>query len=127
MKIAIRENEVFIDYAERFDDETITNPPYNYSLAEVPDDIAENIKFSDFDFSGGAYAFHAARYEKRTADEAEREYKTHVDTLIRARYSIADEIAILRQRDVKPDEYAEYDAYCEACKAEARAESAKGV
>ena len=42
---------------------------------------------------------------------------------IRARYTVDDELALLRQRDVKPDEFAEYNAYCEACKAEARAET----
>lgn len=42
---------------------------------------------------------------------------------IRARYTVDDELALLRQRDVKPDEFAEYNAYCEACKAEAKAET----
>ena len=55
--------------------------------------------------------------------QAEREYWQNipydeaVDTKIRERYSISQEFAILRQRDEKPDEYAEYYAYCEECKA----------
>ena len=49
-------------------------------------------------------------------------YEERVVEKIRARYSVDDELALLRQREVKPDEFAEYNAYCEACKAEARAE-----
>lgn len=54
---------------------------------------------------------------------AEREYWENipydeaVDSEIRKRYSISQEFAILRQRVEKPDEYAEYFAYCEECKA----------
>lgn len=49
-------------------------------------------------------------------------YAHLVDKKIRERYSLSDELAILRQRDTKPAEFAEYNAYCEACKAEARKE-----
>lgn len=50
-------------------------------------------------------------------------YEERVVEKIRARYTVDDELALLRQRDVKPDEFADYNAYCEACKAEARAET----
>ena len=49
-------------------------------------------------------------------------YDELVDSKIRARYTVSQEFSILRQRDTKPDEFAEYNAYCEQCKAEARAE-----
>lgn len=39
---------------------------------------------------------------------------------IRKRYSIDDEIAILRQRDSKPEEFQEYYNYAEQCKTEAK-------
>lgn len=56
------------------------------------------------------------------------EYAVMVERLIRERYSISDELAILRQRDTKPDEFAEYNAFCEECKEKARASTAnKGV
>lgn len=42
-----------------------------------------------------------------------------IEQLIRQRYSVSDELAILRQRDAKPEEFAEYNAYAEWCKAEA--------
>lgn len=52
----------------------------------------------------------------------EADYKARVISLIRARYDADDEIALLRQRDTKPDEYAAYNAYVEQCKAETREE-----
>lgn len=50
------------------------------------------------------------------------DYEQRVEAKIRQRYTVAAELATLRQRDTKPDEYATYYAYAEACKAEARAE-----
>ena len=44
-------------------------------------------------------------------------YESEIVRLIRKRYSINQELAILRQRDEKPDEYAEYNQYVEECKA----------
>lgn len=41
---------------------------------------------------------------------------------IRIKYSLNEELAILRQRDTKPEEFAEYNAYVEKCKAEVKAE-----
>lgn len=49
-------------------------------------------------------------------------YPSLVDRKIRARYTVSDELAILRQRDTKPEEYAEYNAFCERCKLEAKTE-----
>lgn len=40
--------------------------------------------------------------------------------LIRQKYSLSDEIAILRQRDIKPNEFAEYNIFVESCKTEAK-------
>jgi len=57
-----------------------------------------------------------------TIDEAA--YKAAVERLIRERYTVADELGILRQRDAKPQEFAEYNAFAEQCKAQARAEIA---
>ena len=47
-------------------------------------------------------------------------YEQRVVQLIRERYDIDAELAILRQRDSKPEEFAEYNAYCEECKAKAK-------
>ena len=47
-------------------------------------------------------------------------YEGIVISKIRERYSIDAELSILRQREEKPEEYAEYFAYCEQCKREAK-------
>lgn len=49
-------------------------------------------------------------------------YPSLVEQKIRRKYTISAELAILRQRDSKVEEYNEYNDYCEACKAEAREE-----
>ena len=49
-------------------------------------------------------------------------YANLVSKLIRERYSVDDEMAILRQKETKPDEYEAYNAFCEECKARARKE-----
>lgn len=54
------------------------------------------------------------------ARESEAAYKQRIIALIRTRYDQDDETAILRQRDTKPDEFAEYNAFVEDCKARAR-------
>ena len=43
-------------------------------------------------------------------------YDNLVDNEIRKKYSVSQEFAILRQKDEKPTEYAEYYSYCEECK-----------
>ena len=49
-------------------------------------------------------------------------YENLIIRKIRKRYSVNQELAILRQRDSKPEELAEYNAYVERCKAEGKAE-----
>lgn len=49
-------------------------------------------------------------------------YEERVVQLIREKYTMDDELAILRQRDIKPEEFAEYNAYCEECKIQAKEE-----
>ena len=47
-------------------------------------------------------------------------YEELVETFIRERYSVSDELALLRQRDVKKEEFDAYFAFCEECKARAK-------
>lgn len=63
-----------------------------------------------------------AKEEQEKIKQKENEYPNKVAELIRQRYSINDELAILRQRDKKPSEYQEYFAYCEECKYKAKQE-----
>ena len=50
------------------------------------------------------------------------DYPQLVENKIRTKYSVSAELAILRQRDTKPEEFAEYNAFCELCKVEAKTE-----
>ena len=52
----------------------------------------------------------------------EQLYDNLVTAKIRKRYSLNQELAILRQRDTKEEEFAAYNAYAEQCKIEAKAE-----
>lgn len=45
-------------------------------------------------------------------------YEQRVVARIRERYSVDDELAILRQRDTKPDEFIAYNEYVETIKTE---------
>ena len=47
-------------------------------------------------------------------------YPALVEELIRQRYNISQELAIHRQRDTKPTEFATYNQFCEECKATAK-------
>lgn len=62
--------------------------------------------------------------KNREVDAAswERLYESLIIRKIRKRYSVNQELAILRQRDTKPEEFAEYNAYVEQCKAETKME-----
>lgn len=73
-------------------------------------------------------SFFPARYPIEKYEEVDeipqttntKAYEDKVDSLIRSRYSLSEELGILRQKDVKKAEYDAYFAYCEQCKAEAR-------
>lgn len=56
----------------------------------------------------------------QTEEEKILTYEQLVVFKIRERYTIDQELAILRQRDTKPEEFAEYNSYVEQCKVEAK-------
>ena len=58
--------------------------------------------------------------EEEIANIPKIPYEERVVSRIRAIYSVDDELAILRQRDTKPDEFAEYNRVVEEIKAEER-------
>lgn len=59
--------------------------------------------------------------ENLTIEEPPVPYEERVVNRIRAVYSVDDEIAILRQRDTKPEEFEKYNAFVEQIKEEERA------
>lgn len=64
----------------------------------------------------------AKRNAEHSADSLDLLYASEVERRIRLRYSVSAELAILRQRETKSDEFSEYDAYAERCKSEVREE-----
>lgn len=64
----------------------------------------------------------AKKNRESNPESWEKLYKTEIHRKIRKRYSTDDELAILRQRDDKPKEFAEYNEYVEKCKKEIKEE-----
>ena len=52
-------------------------------------------------------------------------YGDVVNGYVRSRYSVSEEISVIRQREEKPAEFAEYYTFVEQCKARAKAEFAE--
>lgn len=63
--------------------------------------------------------------EEELAKQKQEEYENYVVELLREKYSLNQELAILRQRDEKLAEFAEYSAYAEQCKAKAKSKKLK--
>ena len=119
MKIAIRKEPnglIYIDKTafERFDEEILKQPPYNYSFIEVEREDFETSDFND------DLTFNIDKYNDRKKKENAVDYEQLIISKFRERYTIDQELAILRQRDTKPQEFFEYNAYVEQCKAEAK-------
>ncbi len=45
-----------------------------------------------------------------------------INALVREKYSLHDELSLLRQRDEKPEEFKAYNAYAEECKKQVKGE-----
>ena len=56
---------------------------------------------------------------------ADAYYGDRVNALIRTRYSLSEELSLLRRRDEAPLAFAEYAAFAEACKERVRQELAE--
>ena len=115
MKVYIKQNR-FLNNAEITEEEIQELLADGFQEVEVDDKYAD-CTFLDFD---NWATFNVKKYNARHKKQKDEEYVAKVVELIRQRYSINDEFAILRQRDTKPTEFAEYNAYVEECKAEAK-------
>lgn len=63
-----------------------------------------------------------AEEEAKANATPQKKYEMRVEELIRERYTAGEELAVLRQRDYKPDEFNAYWEYVEKCKVQAKAE-----
>lgn len=95
-----------------YSDETLSNPPYNYTKVEI-DDVYSDCQESDFNDD---LTFSIEKYNARKQKQDNDEYENKIVALIRKKYNVNQELAILRQRDAKPLEYQEYYEYVEQCK-----------
>ena len=101
-----------------FSDEELSKPPYNYTKVEIDD------KYSDCigrDFNEDL-TFSIEKYNARKQKQDNDEYENKIVALIRKKYNVNQELAILRQRDAKPQEFAEYNEYVEQCKEQVKNE-----
>lgn len=105
-------------YTNTEDAEQYSLPPYNYTKVEIDDKYSDCIN-QDFNED---LTFSVEKYNARKQIKNEVNYETLVVNKIRQRYSVNQELAILRQRDIKPEEYQEYFNYVEQCKEEAKNE-----
>ena len=96
--------------------EDLVKPPYNYKIVNIDDKYADCVA-SDFNQD---LSFSIDKYKSRKETEAKIEYENKIVSLIRKKYNINQELAILRQRDTKPEEFAEYHKYVEQCKAQVK-------
>ena len=92
--------------------EDLVKQPYNYKIVVIDDKYADCVA-SDFNQD---LSFSIDKYKSRKETEAKIEYENKIVALIRKKYNINQELAILRQRDAKPQEFAEYNEYVEQCK-----------
>lgn len=101
-----------------FTDETLLQPPYNYTKVEI-DDKYSDCQTSDFNDD---LSFNVDKYNARKQKQDNDEYENKIVALIRKKYNINQELAILRQRNTKPEEFAEYNEYVEQCKKQVKNE-----
>lgn len=118
-RICSRTKEVFVEGEKTvvplIDNETLAQPPYNYTIKSVDYEDCQATDFND------DLTFDIDKYTKRKEEEKQLDYEALVVAEIRKRYSVDQEFALLRQRDTKPEEFAEYDSYVEDCKAKIKA------
>lgn len=55
-------------------------------------------------------------------NSVEELYHQRVVELLREKYSVNEELSILRQRDTKTEEFNEYNSFVEECKSKAKEE-----
>lgn len=91
--------------------------PFDESLPyiEVSEEQYKKIENGELTFKNGSLVETIKAYP-------EFYYENKIIDKIRKRYTINQELAILRQRDAKPLEYHEYYDYVEQCKAEVKVE-----
>lgn len=120
MKIYNENNELVTTYDRtqyRLKLEKVLIASYS-SYAEIPQDY----RGYQISIENGAYKVYEryGRLIAYTEQEKQRLYEREVEKLIRQKYSVSQEFALLRQRDSKISEFTEYNIYAEDCKLQAK-------
>ena len=121
-KISLTKTHIIIDeFGKEHEElmykrEDLLKPPYNYKIVKI-DDKYSDCAASDFNDD---LTFSVEKYNARKQKQDNDEYENKIVALIRKKYNINQELAILRQRDTKPEEFAEYHKYVEQCKAQVK-------
>lgn len=112
-------------------EERVTNIYYGETLIEgftridsipSPEEIPGKIPVMYY--RNGAIVYEYEEEPETTEDGTETstvpmDYGETVNGLIRRKYTLSEELAILRQRGTKAEEFEAYNAYAESCKEEA--------
>lgn len=116
MKICIKENEFnpTLLYQPWCSEKMAIN--MGYTIVEL-DEQYKDCCFDDFNED---LTFSVEKYNARKQKEILNNYENMLISKIRKRYNMNQELAILRQKDTKPEEYQEYFDYVERCKQEAK-------
>lgn len=113
-------------------DERVTNIYYGETLIEgfiridsipSPEEIPGKIPVMYYRYGAIVYEYEDAPEATDNGTETSpvpMDYGETVNGLIRRKYTLSEELAILRQRDTKAKEFEAYNAYAESCKEEAR-------
>ena len=94
--------------------QSIERPPV---FKEAEDGVSKfynfNIKEAEVEIEGNKQAGFEYDFIQFVGDP---DYGKFVSHIIRMKYSTSDELALLRQRETKPEKFAEYNAFCEGVK-----------
>lgn len=129
MKICIKENEFnpsLLSQSWATEEFAIIN---GYKIIEI-DEMCKDCIFEDFneDLTFSIEKYNARKNRqleeqtKQLEEQAKQNYENKIVAEIRKKYNINQELAILRQRDTKLQEYNEYFEYVESCKAKVKSE-----
>ena len=107
-------NETIFDKTLPYQDWFIEeNIPSDVHVVEIDDKYYADCRKEDFNDN---LTFSIEKYNARKQKQDNDEYENKIVSLIRKKYNVNQELAILRQRDTKPLEYQEYYDYVEQCK-----------
>lgn len=118
MYIAIKNEKIIGIYADNEREGLI-----DVGIIPSPEEIPGKIPVMYY--RNGAIVYEYEDAPEATEDGTETstvpmDYGETVNGLIRRKYTLSEELAILRQRGTKAEEFEAYNAYAESCKEEAR-------